>query len=466
MRFPVTNKVYLGFAILFLFSATIGISEYFTIKEQGKVSESITRSYVVMNSLDEIQNLVTKMESNRRGLRCTHEKNYLDQYYLAQQQLSPAITDVSKLVENDSGQSARVASLEKSINNIIFFWSRLRLDENTYDSTQIALITADENQQMNSINASIKDILKKEDSLQNVGEEDNKRMIDFLAWSSPAATITEQVFILALIFLVINELQKRKKAEADLQKSLQKEIQLNELKSRFVSMASHEFRTPLASVLASTYLAAKYKTTEEEPKRQKHYGRIASAVHNLTEILEDLLSVDKLEVGKVQVRLHDLNIEEYIKEQINEIHTILKRGQTVHYEHSGSTEASLDTSLLKHILTNLLSNAIKFSKDNSLINVHSYHNGTQLMISVKDTGIGIPRNDQPHLFDRFHRGANVSDIEGTGLGLHIVAKYTKLMNGDIKCISEEGAGTEFILTFPQTVKSKKAEKQANIVAVG
>ncbi len=449
MRFPVTIKVYVGFGVLFLLSATIGIISYSTTKKQERISQTVNHTYAVMNATDDIQTLVSKMESYRRGLRSTHQKAYLDLYYQEQAKMASAISDLSKLVVKDPVQDYRVAALDKYINGIIYFWSKLRLDESRYDSTEIAAITIEEQNQVNSIGIIIKDIIKAEDIIRSQSEADNNKLIRILSWISPAGTILVQAFISILIYLVIIEFQKRKKAEQGLYQTIEKEKQLNELKSRFVSMASHEFRTPLASILASTYLAAKYKTTEQEPNRAKHYERITSAVHNLTEILEDLLSVDKLEVGKVQVNIQELNIQDQVTTLINDFQTILKPGQKITYEHNGPSNAMLDNSFIKHILTNLLSNAIKFSKEGTVIGVQSYHSGKQLMISVKDSGIGIPKSDLEHLFDRFHRGSNASNFEGTGLGLHIVYKYTKLMGGKVKCTSEEGIGTEFVLTFPQ-----------------
>ncbi len=405
---------------------------------------------MVMNATDDVQNLLTDMESSRRGLRATHQKTYLELYYQAHEQIGPAISELFRLVATDTEQYSRVSLLTKHINDIIFFWSKLRLDESKYDSIDIANVTLEEKNQMNVIKSLSKDVLNAENIKQTQNEDENNKLITYLSWASPQGSIIVQLFILTLIYVVIFELKKRKRAEGELQKTIVKEKQLNEMKSRFISMASHEFRTPLASILASTYLAAKYKTIEDQPKREKHYDRIASSIHNLTEILEDMLSVDKLEVGKVQVHPQEFNLELYINSLIDDIHTILKPGQQINYEHNGAKLLKLDPSLLKHILTNLLSNAIKFSNECDHIHITSYHNGKQAMITIKDSGIGIPKNDMDYLFDRFHRGANATNIEGTGLGLHIVSQYTKLMGGAIKCSSQEGVGTQFILTFPQT----------------
>ena len=243
------------------------------------------------------------------------------------------------------------------------------------------------------------------------------------------------------------DISERKKAEEDLRQSLEKEKELSELKSRFVSMASHEFRTPLSTVLSSSYLIEKYTTTEEQPKRDKHLQRIVSSVNMLTDILNDFLSVGKIEEGKIQVRLTQFNIQEVIIAIADEIKNTLKKQQEICYKHEGNPDVLLDASLLKHIIMNLVSNASKFSGETSAIELktitHKYH----LTLSVKDHGIGISNEDQKHLMERFFRGANTGNIKGTGLGLHIVSKYAELLNGTVECKSELGKGTEFVITF-------------------
>ncbi len=243
------------------------------------------------------------------------------------------------------------------------------------------------------------------------------------------------------------DISERKKAEENLREALKKEIELNELKSRFVSMASHEFRTPLSTVLSSAYLIGKYTSTEDQPKREKHLQRIVSSINMLTDILNDFLSLGKIEEGKIQVRYSEFNFRELIAQTLEEIKNSLKKGQVINYRHTGNPDVSLDASLLTHIIMNLVSNASKFSGESSLIEINSQVRNHKIILSVKDHGIGISRQDQKHLMERFFRGANAGNIQGTGLGLHIVAKYAELMNGEVECISELEKGTEFIITF-------------------
>lgn len=247
--------------------------------------------------------------------------------------------------------------------------------------------------------------------------------------------------------VIIRNISALKKIEKDLRTALQKEKELNELKSRFVSMASHEFRTPLSTVLSSAYLLEKYTTTDDQPKRLKHLERIVSSVTMLTDILNDFLSVGKIEEGKIQVRPTSFNIRDFIIAIAGEMKNSLKQQQKITCYHEGNPEVFMDTSLLKHIIMNLVSNASKFSPEGMRIEISTIAREDQVTLSVKDHGIGISKQDQKHLMERFFRGANVGNIQGTGLGLHLVSKYTGLLNGTVECISELEKGTEFLITI-------------------
>lgn len=244
----------------------------------------------------------------------------------------------------------------------------------------------------------------------------------------------------------VHELEKTKK---DLNHALEKEKELSELKSRFVSMASHEFRTPLATIMSSLSLVTKYGEMEDKEKQSKHINRIKTSINNLTDILNDFLSASKLEEGKVQNNPAEMNIKQFITSAVADMQALAKPGQKINYAHIGKETAALDSNHLKNILFNLVSNAIKFSDEGKTIYVSSDKENGLVKISVKDEGIGISKADQEHLFERFFRGRNASYIQGTGLGLNIVAKYAEVMNGKIDFKSKENSGTTFTITFKQ-----------------
>lgn len=244
----------------------------------------------------------------------------------------------------------------------------------------------------------------------------------------------------------INELAK---SQQDLQKALSKERELNELKSRFVTTASHEFRTPLATILSSTSLIARYDKPEDAEKRQKHITRIKSSISNLTEILNDFLSLGKLEEGLVRNNPEEFEIVSFSQSIVDEMKNITKENQQIIFSHHGkNSTVAFDRQLLKNVILNLLSNAIKYSPAGKNIEFKTHLSGRMLLISIVDGGIGIPEEDQKHLFERFFRAKNSTNIQGTGLGLNIVKKYVELMNGNVTFASTLNEGTTFTVRLP------------------
>lgn len=238
------------------------------------------------------------------------------------------------------------------------------------------------------------------------------------------------------------------KAEKEILKTLEKERELNALKSRFVTMASHEFRTPLSTILSSASLIAKYNSPEDESNRHRHITRIKSAVNNLTTILNDFLSISKLEEGKVVCNPIVFDIEELTYEVSEEMTALAKDGQQIRCQHVGRKEVVLDKNLTRNVLINLISNAIKYSKEGKSIDVRTDLQNSHLEIQVEDHGIGIPESEQGHLFTRFFRAQNASNIQGTGLGLTIVKRYVDLMQGTVSFQSVENQGTVFAIRIP------------------
>lgn len=245
---------------------------------------------------------------------------------------------------------------------------------------------------------------------------------------------------------LVSELEK---AKAEVSKSLEKEIELNQLKSRFVSMASHEFRTPLSSVQLSASLIEKYsERPDDKANIIKHTNKIKSAVQLLTSILNDFLSLEKLEAGIVVMNKQYINLVELAEEITEEMQLICKKNQHIVYQHTGEIgHFTLDPNLLKNALVNLISNAIKYSGEDTLIEFTTCIDDEGCLISVKDNGIGIPEEDQVHLFEPFFRAHNTGNIPGTGLGLNIVKRYIELMAGQMDFESEVHKGTSFRVSF-------------------
>lgn len=247
-----------------------------------------------------------------------------------------------------------------------------------------------------------------------------------------------------------NEVNERKKAEDEARKALGKERELNELKSKFVSIASHEFRTPLSAILSSISLVLQYKDRGELDKIDKHGLRIKASVNHLTGILNDFLSLGKLEEGKVDVVIEPINLETLFEDIIEESRMTLKQGQQIDLVCNAKDHTlATDGRILRNVLFNLISNASKYSPSEKKIRLVCDELENEFRISVVDQGIGIPQKDKKHLFDRFFRATNVTNIQGTGLGLNIVNRYMALLNGTIDFTSSEGVGTTFTIKLPK-----------------
>ena len=238
-------------------------------------------------------------------------------------------------------------------------------------------------------------------------------------------------------------------SQSELTVALAKERELNELKSRFVTTASHEFRTPLAAILSSVSLIDRYEKTEDVDKRRKHIQRIKSMVGNLTDILNDFLSLGKLEEGVVRNTPESFELIAFLAAVADEMKALLKAGQQVVFVPDiESLPVLLDPFLLRNVVINLLSNAIKYSPEGKEIRLTAALHGNEVEINIKDNGIGIPDDDREHIFERFYRARNATNIQGTGLGLDITKRYVELMGGRISLTGALGVGTVFTVHLP------------------
>ncbi|MCC6937699.1 MAG: PAS domain-containing sensor histidine kinase [Flavobacteriales bacterium] len=248
-----------------------------------------------------------------------------------------------------------------------------------------------------------------------------------------------------------------REAEKSVRAALEKERELHQLKSRFVAMASHEFRTPLSTIMGSVDLIGRYATGDE--KVDKHVKRIRSKVRELTSMLNEFLSLERIEQGQTLVNPTSFDIIHHCIEQIEELRGLAKAGQSIDYDHSGEERTiGTDRQMLGHVITNLVTNAVKYSPENKPIMLRTTIHDGSLRITVQDRGMGIPMEDQQHLFERFFRGGNVMTIQGTGLGLNIVKRYLDLLGGTITFTSEPG-NTVFHVEVPLIAITPKTEPQ-------
>lgn len=246
-----------------------------------------------------------------------------------------------------------------------------------------------------------------------------------------------------------DEIKKRKAAEKKMKSALQKEKELNELKTKFLSLVSHEFKTPLSGILTSATLIEKYKMEDHQEKREKHLATIRNKVHYLNNILNDFLSIERLESGNGQYKYSSFSLKRLLNEVVYNANITLKIGQEIEYpQDMEDMMLYQDEKILELILSNLLSNSIKYSPEDTIIHFRVEVSEKNIKFEVQDKGIGIPEKDQKHIFERYFRAENAVLNQGTGIGLNIAKTHLENLGGNIGFTSQENEGTTFTVEIP------------------
>ncbi|MDH5655600.1 MAG: ATP-binding protein [Spirochaetia bacterium] len=254
-----------------------------------------------------------------------------------------------------------------------------------------------------------------------------------------------------------NYLDRERQLTSVLRESLNKEKELGELKSRFVSMASHEFRTPLTTILASSDILQKYKDQLNDQGIEERIRKIQSSVKDMTDMVDNILIIGRYESGGLKIEEEVINIETFCNDIVNEI--LNESDANIHAEYKIFSKSIIsDKKYLRHILRNLLSNSVKFSRAGAEVRLIVTEEQNNLDFSVEDSGIGIAEEDLPYIFQPFHRGKNTGGISGSGLGLSIIKGFVELMNGEITLNSRLGEGSKFSVTIPNLAQVKTNEK--------
>ncbi len=327
--------------------------------------------------------------------------------------------------------------------------SALRKDGTTFPiEISLATYTIGDKKEIVSFVSDISKRKKDEEGLQRLAEELETKVQERTEALSQAIQELQQ-----MNENLNHEMEQRKNAEQEVRRAFEKEKDLGELKSRFVSMASHEFRTPLSGILTSTALIDRYNQSGDKEKIGRHIQTIKSSVQNLTNILNDFLSLDKLEAGRVECRPSSFSMDDFARDLVDEMQSLAKKGQRILYQHQGGKElVVLDREILRNVLINLLSNAMKYSPEGVDVHFGIEQQDSRIVIIVRDEGIGIPEVEQGQLFERFFRARNATNVQGTGLGLNIVKRYLGLMGGSISYISRENEGTTFTVILPEGIQ--------------
>ena len=248
------------------------------------------------------------------------------------------------------------------------------------------------------------------------------------------------------------QIVKGRQAEYEVRLALQHEKELNTLKSRFISMISHEFRTPLTIIKTSTEMLERYGQRASNSKRQIYFQRIKETIQKMLYLLEDVLMTGQADTGKLQLNLEAIELNQLCQEVIQEVSDVYGQGHRIIFNSPQNfLQANFDSKLLRSMLVNLVSNAVKYSSPGSLVTLDLIALERMVQFQIRDQGIGIPLDDQAHLFEAFHRARNVSNIRGTGLGLQIVKQIVDLHQGSVTFSSQEGKGTTFTVQLPTQI---------------
>lgn len=246
-----------------------------------------------------------------------------------------------------------------------------------------------------------------------------------------------------------NELKRRIKIESKINEALKKERELNELKSKFLLLVSHEFKTPLSGILTSTILLEKYQLTEQQEKRDKHLKTITEKVQYLNNVLNDFISIERIDSSNENYKFKVFNLNKVINEVVYNANMLLKSGQHINIlQNSSDYILCQDEKILTLTLNNIIYNAIRYSPENTEINLEISKNDNNLIFKITDEGIGIPEKDQKFIFNRYFRAENVLNIQGTGIGLNIVKAHIENIGGTIRFKSKENKGSVFFVELP------------------
>lgn len=271
-----------------------------------------------------------------------------------------------------------------------------------------------------------------------------------------SSTLGNRDVLVAIILDITDRRNYTEKLEKTVEKrtqqlleALSKEKELNELKTKFLSLVSHEFKTPISGILTSAVLIGKYANAEHQEKRQKHLETIKSKVHYLDGILNDFLSVERLDTGKVNYRYGIFQLSKVFNEVIYNANMLLKSGQKINYpDNIEDITIDFDEKILELTITNLIGNAIKYSPEDTTIDIQISQGDEKLVLRIADQGIGIPKKEQKHLFQRYFRAENALTYQGTGIGLNIIKGHLDNLGGTISFKENEDRGSTFIVELP------------------
>lgn len=443
-------------------SLMVGWSSWMAYQSSERLLESTNKSkqtHEIIKNLINVYATMSIAESGRRGYVFLGDEKELYRYQAAIRELDPELKTLQENLSDRSAQLKRLQTLELLLNqrvsllqqSIQLYRTKAKITPRQIQITEQSIKLRDKIQLVIAAMQQTEEL-----SLEQWVSQSRTRIRYELGISLSVIFASFGVLAIASS-LLYHQFIKRQQAEA-LQAKLVSENELGEAKLKFFSMVSHEFRTPLSVVLASSQLLIQGSQAWSEERKSKTLHRIQSSAKLMTRLLTDILTLTRAEAGKLDCHPEAVDLEAFClnlveEKQLSMVHS------SIHFFSSGQAHlVYLDANLLYSILNNLLENAVKYSPPDRSVSLSSTLESEAVVFKVQDHGIGISLEEQQNIYELFYRGQNAGAIAGTGLGLAVVKKCVELHHGKISIASEVGQGTTFTVQIPLTV----AERQVNL----
>lgn len=440
---------WLGLSLLLM--GIVSIISYQNATQLTESADKVDRTHEVLNNLTDVFAILTDAESGLRGYILFKDDSELKRYNIAIQSIEPKIKMLRQLIAANPKQQRRLTILESLLTQ------RLALFKQSIDLYQLgesaisaqALLFAQSNRNQDEIQKVIAQMQSEEEQLLEMWVGQSHSIIRYRMLIEFLSTFLSFAILFGVFVLLYRQTVKRQQAEI-VQRTLAQEKELTELKLRFFSMVSHEFRTPLSIILGSAQLLVESSQQWKESKKLKNLHRIQSSAKLMTQLITDILTLSRAEAGKLECNPELVDLASFCLNLVEDIQFGSETQHSIKFvSKARCTHAKLDEKLLYSILSNLLSNAIKYSPQEGNIYFILSCESEAVIFQIKDEGTGISVQDQQALYEPFHRGKNVGDIVGSGLGLAVVKKCLDLHQGQIFMESEVGIGTTFTVKIPQ-----------------
>ncbi len=453
-----------AFCLALLLMVLVNYISYQNATQLISSAARVKQTNEILTALTHVSESLTDIEARHWRYLLLGDRTELARNDTAMQRLTQQLDDVQRSLSNTKVQEQRLDFLRTLVQQRQSLFEQsttlTRLEEpgrNDLEQQRSLLsaghplvVQANENQHL--IRKTIAELQDEEEALlqhqveQSQVDSHNRMVIENLG------TVLAFIWLLSVYVLLYRQILKRQQLEK-IQQKLAQEKELGEMKLQFFSMVSHEFRTPLSVIIGSAQLLLENLRTRIEPERLKKLTQIQSSAKLMTQLLNDILTLARADAGKLECKPELIEMQFFCLNLLEDIQLFSEHPRTIQFKKLGSsTYAYLDERLIYSVLSNLLSNAIKYSPPSSPIDFTLTCEPDLVLFEIKDRGIGIPREEQAHIFEPFRRGANVGNIAGSGLGMAVVKKCLDLHQGELTLESEVGVGTVFTLKIPQPQK--------------